>query len=123
LVPKYIAAADLCVAPYRTKAFHQGLLPFSTLKIPEYMACGRPVVSVPGGSVERLIENQVSGFLFPNEISSWESFLKTMPSREHLALMGEAATRAVQWLGWEKTAQRYLEVCENLVAARSAPQI
>ena len=71
MVPQYIAAADLCVAPYRTSAFHNGLLPFSTLKIPEYMACGRPVVSVPSGSIERLIEDRVSGFLFPNEVSSW----------------------------------------------------
>lgn len=123
MVPQYIAAADLCVAPYRTSAFLNGLLPFSTLKIPEYMACGRPVVSVPSGSVERLIEDQVSGFLIPNEVSSWASFLRTMPSREQLARMGQAAAYAVEPLGWEKTAKLYLEVCEKLIASRSARQI
>jgi glycosyltransferase involved in cell wall biosynthesis len=116
MVPQYIAAADLCIAPYRTTAFHNGLFLFSTLKIPEYMACGRPVVSVPSGAVEKLIKDQVSGFLFPNEISSWVTFLRTMPSREQLACMREAAAQAVESLGWEKTARRYLEVCEKLIA-------
>ena len=114
IVPRYIAAADLCIAPYRTSAFHNGLFPFSTLKIPEYMACGRPVVSVPSGPIQRLVEDRVSGFLFPNDVSSWRSFLKMLPSREQLASMGAAAARAVESLGWEKTAMRYLEVCERL---------
>ena len=60
------------------------VLPFSTLKIPEYMACGRAVASVPSGPIERLIEDGVSGFLFPNEVSAWKSFLKRLPSREQL---------------------------------------
>jgi len=114
MVPPYIAAADLCIAPYRTSACHNGVIPFSTLKIPEYMACARPVISVPGGPTERLVENRVSGFIFPNEISSWRSFLKEFPSREQLASMGEAAAHAVDTLSWEKTAMRYLQICERL---------
>jgi glycosyltransferase involved in cell wall biosynthesis len=114
IIPQYIAAADLCIAPYRTSACHNGVIPFSTLKIPEYMACARPVVSVPSGPIKRLVEDRVCGFLFPNEISSWRSFLKAFPSREQLALMGAAAAQAVESLGWEKTAMRYLEVCERL---------
>jgi glycosyltransferase involved in cell wall biosynthesis len=114
MVPQYIAAADLCIAPYRTSACHNGLIPFSTLKIPEYMACGRPVVSVPSGSIQRLVENRVSGFLFPNDVCSWVSFLNFLPSRNQLASMGAVAAQAVESLGWEKTAMRYLEVCERL---------
>ena len=58
-VPAHIAAADLCLAPYRTRAFYEGRVTFSTLKIPEYMARARPVVSVPSGSITRLIEDGV----------------------------------------------------------------
>lgn len=115
LVPQYIAAADLCLAPYRTSACHNGIVPFSTLKIPEYMACARPVASVPGGPIQRLIEDRISGFLFPNEVSSWVSFLERLPSREQLACIGTTATRAVESLGWEKTAAQYLEICERLI--------
>jgi glycosyltransferase involved in cell wall biosynthesis len=115
MVPTYIAAADLCIAPYRTRACHNGIVPFSTLKIPEYMACARPVVSVPSGPIQRLIEDRVSGFLFPNDVSSWISFFKELPPRKQLIHMGLAATLAVESLGWEKTAMRYLEICERLI--------
>ena len=114
MVPQYIAAADLCIAPYRTSAFHNQLVTFSTLKIPEYMACGRPVVSVPSGNIQRLIEDQVSGFLFPNDVVSWVSFFAAPPSREQLRGMGRAAARTVASLSWEKTAAQYLEVCHKL---------
>jgi glycosyltransferase involved in cell wall biosynthesis len=114
LVPQYIAAADLCLAPYRTSACHNGIVPFSTLKIPEYMACARPVVSVPSGPIQRLVEDCVSGFLFPNDVSSWQTFLKILPCRKQLASMGGAAAQAVKALSWEKTASGYLQVCERL---------
>lgn len=117
-VPEYIAAADLCLAPYRTSAFHQGEVAFSTLKIPEYMACGRPVASVPSGHIKRLIEHQVTGFLLPNEVSSWLSFMNALPPRQHLHDMGRAALLAAQSLSWDKTAARYLEVCRRLVAEK-----
>ena len=115
-VPEYIAASDLCVAPYCASAFHNRQVTFSTLKIPEYMACGRPVVSIPSGALQNLVKDQISGFLLPNDVPSWVSFLKTLPSRERLKRMGESAARTVQYRSWENTASRYLEVCRRLVA-------
>ena len=113
-VPEFIAAADLCLAPYRVTAFPNGSVSFSTLKIPEYMACARPVVSVPSGHIKRLIEHQESGFLFTNDTPSWISFLKDPPSREKLKRMGRRAMQAVESKTWEKTAERYLEGCQIL---------
>lgn len=113
-VPAYIAAADLCIAPYCVSAFHNGLVTFSTLKIPEYMACGRPVVSIPSGPILRLVEDHVSGFLFPNDVPSWISFIKMLPSRDRLQGMGQAASRAVASRSWENTAAQYFEVCQRL---------
>lgn len=115
MIPKYIAAADLCIAPYRVNAFYSELVTFSTLKIPEYMACGRPVVSVPSGHIKKLIDDCVSGFLFPNDVASWTSFFKAFPSREQLEEIGRAASQAVESLSWEKTAARYLELCQRLI--------
>jgi glycosyltransferase involved in cell wall biosynthesis len=114
-VPEFIAAADLCLAPYRVSAFPNESVSFSTLKIPEYMACGRPVASVPSGHIKRLIKDQLSGFLFPNDVPSWISFLKTLPSRDRLKQMGDAALRAVESISWEQTARRYLEVCQGVI--------
>ena len=120
-VPQFIAAADMCLAPYRTSSFPNGSVYFSTMKIPEYMACARPVVSVPSGHIKNLIKDQVSGFLFPNDTASWVGFLKTLPSRESLHEMGAAAARTVEAMTWEKTAARYLEVCQKLTSRQLLP--
>jgi glycosyltransferase involved in cell wall biosynthesis len=116
LVPQYIAAADLCIAPYRTEAFHRRLVTFSTLKIPEYMACARPVVSVPSASIRKIVEDGVSGFLFPNDETSWASFFHGLPPREQLARMGTAAARSVESITWDRTAIQYFEACERLIS-------
>jgi glycosyltransferase involved in cell wall biosynthesis len=115
MVPHYITAADLCIAPYRTHAFHGGVVTFSTLKIPEYMACGRAAAGVPSPAIRQLIQDGVNGFVLPNDVGSWTSFLRALPPRERLGAMGAAAARAVSSLGWDNTARRYLEVCEQLV--------
>lgn len=119
-VPLFIAASDVCLAPYNTAAFHDQRVPFSTLKIPEYMACARPVVSVPSGHIEDLIEDGESGFLVPNEPSSWLAFLQALPSRSRLAEMGREAARAVADVSWENTAAQYLDVSRRLVAEQPA---
>jgi glycosyltransferase involved in cell wall biosynthesis len=116
MVPCHIAAADLCIAPYRTSAFHDDLVTFATLKIPEYMACGRPVVSVPSPAIRRLIADRVTGFLLPNDQSSWVSFFQAVPSREQLAVMGLAAAQSVASMGWDNTARRYFEVCQQVMS-------
>jgi D-inositol-3-phosphate glycosyltransferase len=116
MVPQYIAASDLCIAPYRGSACHNNVIPFSTLKIPEYMACARPVVSVPSGPIQRLIDHQVSGYIFPNSVAQWSTFLRALPARERLAEMGIAAAQAVASIRWDVTARSYLSVCERVAA-------
>jgi glycosyltransferase involved in cell wall biosynthesis len=117
-VPEFIAASDLCVAPYQPNKFYAGKITFSTLKIPEYMACARPVASVPHGHILRLIDDQVSGFLLANDVDAWVAFLRALPSRSRLQAMGwEAAKRAAS-LSWEKTAARYLELAQRLSMRR-----
>jgi glycosyltransferase involved in cell wall biosynthesis len=118
-VPEFIAAADLCLAPYRVSAFPNESVSFSTLKIPEYMACARPVASVPSGHIKKLIADQVSGFLFPNDVASWVTFLEALPSRQKLRDMGLAAAQAAESINWDTTAERYLAVCQGLTTQRS----
>jgi glycosyltransferase involved in cell wall biosynthesis len=123
VVPQYIASADLCLAPYNPAAFPNGEIAYSTLKIPEYMACARPVASVPSGHIKNLIQDLVSGFLFPNDMLSWVKFLESVPSRDRLQEMGDAARRAVESITWENTARQYLEVCQNLISQRSVQKL
>lgn len=108
VVPTYIASADVCLAPYQTGGFHGGEVSFSTLKIPEYMACGRTVISVPSGHILSLIEDRKTGFLMANEKHDWLDFLARIPSRQHLLNMGAVAAPSVAHLSWDATASAYL---------------
>jgi glycosyltransferase involved in cell wall biosynthesis len=114
-VPELIAAADLCVAPYDPKVFAAGNLGYSTMKIPEYLSCGRPVASVPSGRIPQLVQHGVSGFLFSNEPSEWRRFLAERPARERLWQMGGAAAQ-VPLSSWDDTARGYLALCERQLA-------
>jgi glycosyltransferase involved in cell wall biosynthesis len=109
-VPRYIAAADMCAAPYDAAGFFHNLVAFSTLKIPEYMACARPVVSIPSGNIRNLIAHGVTGYLFDNTREAWSDFLSDMPDRSLLAKMGEAAAPTVRSLTWSETARQYLRI-------------
>lgn len=65
-VPKYIAAADLAVAPYDPAGFADmeahGFY-FSPIKIFEYMACGKPVVASDVEIVRDIIRESRCGLL------------------------------------------------------------
>ena len=113
-VPQYIAASDLCLAPYDSSAFSSGELGYSTMKIPEYLSVGRAVVSVPSGRIRSLIREGETGFLMLNEPERWMNFLSALPSRERLRTMGEAAG-AVRLASWDDTAQTYLQLCERFL--------
>jgi len=111
-VPRWIAAADLALAPYRTDGFPGGRVPFSTLKIPEYLACARPVVTVPWGGPAERVRSGVDGFLVPNREAAWTAFLDRLPSREALDEMGRRATES-PLPSWDDVAATLLEACEE----------
>jgi glycosyltransferase involved in cell wall biosynthesis len=117
-VPAYITAADACIAAYRERTFVGDGVPFSTLKVPEYMACGRAVVGNAAGQARALLEHGISAILFANEAQSWSRFFADVPSREQMAEMGRAAAKAAEVLTWERTAARYYELCQAVAATR-----
>lgn len=119
-VPYYIAAGDLCLAPYEPKAFSSGELGYSTMKIPEYLSVGRPVASVPSGRIRSLLVDGETGFLFANTRDAWRDFLGHMPSRERLRQMGEAAGRT-RLQSWEDTARQYFELCTRHLHVAGVP--
>ena len=80
--------------------------------------CGRPVVTVPGAATGTLVQHGVSGYLIPNEPAAWLTLLKSLPGRDRLAGMGLAAAQASSTIGWDKTARRYFELCQELAGLR-----
>lgn len=115
-VPQWIAASDLCLAPYDATAFASGELGYATMKIPEYLSAGRAVASVPSGRVASLVRDGVTGFLFTNDSADWTKFLGNMPARTRLQEMGQAAA-ATRLQSWDDTADAYLAHCLRLLPA------
>jgi glycosyltransferase involved in cell wall biosynthesis len=113
-VPMHIAAADLCLAPYDSSAFANGELGYSSMKVPEYLAAGRPVAAVPSGRMRELILDGRTGFLLDNEPEGWQALLGRLPDREGLRRMGEAAA-AVPLNSWDDTARAYLAAAERVL--------
>ena len=61
LIPEYLKAADVLVAPYpQTVNFY-----FSPIKIFEYMASGRPMVASRVGQVAEILEHEKNALLVP----------------------------------------------------------
>ena len=116
-VPDYIAAADLCLAPYDPSAFRNGELGYSTMKVPEYLSAGRPVATVASGRLTQLIADGETGFLVANTAEDWRRLLRRLPGRARLQAMGEAAAR-IELMSWDQTASGYLELCERQLANR-----
>lgn len=56
LVPRYISAMDVCLIPFRVNAISQSALP---LKLFEYMACKKPVISSEIPGVKRVAGDKV----------------------------------------------------------------
>lgn len=105
-VPGYVAAADLCVAPYDPSSFPRGEVAYSTLKVREYLSAGRPVATVDSGSLRTLVEEGESGFLLDNDEDTWRAFLEARPTRDRLSAMGRAAA-ATELAGWDDVSRAF----------------
>ncbi|MCS6780256.1 MAG: glycosyltransferase [Geminicoccaceae bacterium] len=115
-VPTWIAAADLCLAPYEPRAFATGDLGYATMKVPEYLSVGRAVAGSPSERMRTLLLDGELGFLLDFGTETWRRFLAAPPTREALAAMGRAALARPQ-PSWDDTARGYLAACERALAA------
>lgn len=64
-VPNYISAADTCLVPFNTGNVSQGAMP---IKVLEYMACSKPVLSTPIIGVINTFGNKVLYYKNSNEL-------------------------------------------------------
>lgn len=92
LVPAYIAAADVCVAPFSYQRNARSGV--SALKLYEYLACGRPVVvtAIPGA--RELVEGTGCGIVVPPDDST---------------ALGSAIVRVIENPSFERAAIRASE--------------
>lgn len=80
----YIGAANLCVAPYNDQLYWGGKFTCASLKVPEYLSCGRLILTIPCDRMAHLTDQQRYGYLVKNQTDDYLRFLQNLPSFSQL---------------------------------------
>lgn len=116
MVPTYINAADVCVAPFIKK--RNSRIGLSALKMYEYLACGKPVVASDILGVKELLENSGGGIsVIPeNPEAMANAILKLLSDESVRKLMGENGRKyVVTNHSWDSVARKVLDVCNDVI--------
>ena len=108
-IPAHLAAMSLTVAPYVAQ---EGFY-FSPLKVLESLAAGRPVVAPRIGQLEDLIDDGVTGWLYPpGDLAAFTDCLRRMIAdpAELERMAADARLRAERTLSWETVVRRALAI-------------
>jgi glycosyltransferase involved in cell wall biosynthesis len=117
-VPNYINAADIMVAPYNPnrdemrKRYGIG----SPIKIFEYMACGKPVVTTDLKLITDIVQKGKTGLIVPpgdvNKLA--ESLIKLIDNPKEAREMGQQARRTVEHqYSWSVLTEKIVDVLEQ----------
>jgi len=113
-VPRYINLADVCVSPKRN--YPSGLSLFtSPLKVYEYLACGKAVVSSRVAGLEFIEEKETGVLVDPENPEALAEGIVTLLRdplrRAHMGRNGVALARAE--FDWKKRAYQFLGVVRH----------
>jgi glycosyltransferase involved in cell wall biosynthesis len=123
----YIGAANLCSAPYDKSVYPDEKFTCASLKIPEYMACGRPVLTTTCERMEDLLDGERYGFLVDNQVDSYREFFRHLPSREKLLAIEQKILKDLDnstlkekriVLTWRDIADLHKQVIEKSLALK-----
>ena len=116
-VPVHIAAMDICLLPYDqgSEGFY-----FSPLKLFEYLASGKPVLSAGIGQVQKVVEDGVNGMSFA-PASSAEALQKLKELLEDPSLrkrLGAAGRQTIlENYTWAHTAKASEKIFNEVLAS------
>lgn len=120
-IPQYLAAADALMMPYKTNQSIDimDLDSTSPLKLFEYMAASRPIVSTDIPAIARTLSHEEDALLAEaNNISELVEYVETALTDEELAnRLGENARMKATEYTWQKRAVSMLEAAERLTEA------
>ncbi len=113
-LPRYQAACDLLLMPYQRQVAGSsggdiaGV--FSPLKLFEYMACGRPILSSDLPALREVL-NQENAMLLPgDDLQAWAQAIQELQSQpERGARLARRARQDSSRYSWENRAARILE--------------
>lgn len=122
---RYMAVADLCLAPQSADAGW----PTASQTLREALACGRPVVSTPEDVLAPDLEARGWGWPVENSVAAYSRFFCALPSRDRLHAMADRLEDDVRrgqlqaqgiLLSWREVAEQYKRIFwDSLLPAAS----
>jgi glycosyltransferase involved in cell wall biosynthesis len=114
-VPKYVAAADMCLALFPVNLITMSKSP---LKVYEYLAAGKAVIGRNIGEISRCIENGKNGILTysddPEEYA--EKILNAFSSDGYIKRLGQNARKTIdEKFSWGRSADTVLQACQKVI--------
>jgi len=112
-IPLYINIADICVLPKRK--LKSG---YSPIKLYEYMACGKPIISSQAEGLEFIEEEGIGRVIDPENTVSFKEALKDLiQDQKKIETMGERALLiARKRFDWEIKIIEIEKILKDLLA-------
>jgi glycosyltransferase involved in cell wall biosynthesis len=108
-VPKYISAMDICLIPFALNDISQNALP---LKLFEYMACEKPVISTPIPAVKKIAGCNV--LYATNEVEYLEKINLLYEDKNLRNKLGKQGRKISEEYSWEKIALELDQLLETV---------
>lgn len=115
-IPYYVNAADICLAPYFDERL--GICGLSPLKIFEYMACGKPVISTRVKGLDQLFDTFHVGKLVDSlDPSDWvEVIVDMLDDPQTMRTYGENGREAVlREFNWARIGKKTADMIQHLL--------
>lgn len=95
-VPEHIAAMDACIIPFKRNEVSDNALP---LKLFEYMACGKPVISTRLPNVKATVGNSV---IYADDEREFENaIMELYKNQERIQKLASEGVRIAKSYSWE----------------------
>jgi len=93
------------------------------MKIFEYMAMSKPVITTPQGQIKDLVEHGENGLLIEPDDSDGlaKAILELGGNKDMMRNMGLKARATVESYTWEANARKVLDTYKSLVSGKTAP--
>jgi glycosyltransferase involved in cell wall biosynthesis len=112
-IPKFISLADVCINSFEINKITDRIIP---IKILEYLACGKPVLSTPLKGTVDLLPKEDFGIIYSPYDSFVENLSELLTNTEKLEGLGnKGLDYVVKNHDWNILAESLLKKFENLV--------